>query len=176
MYDTDSHLKLPQSGKLPSLSLSLQKEAECLLFDDLNSSYSSWQKFPYLHNQFLIRLQAPLMEFKLSCQTSELNVKFSQYHAEVLEGLSSEDEVEDETLGRIFPRSRTRWGKEFFPFTWLFWGRDEESIKLVLLSSVTANIVAYCCTFTNFTMGKTRETTTAEKQIRLLVMKDVVRC
>ena len=27
---------------------------------------------------------------------------------EVLEGSSSEDEVEDETFGRIFPRSKTR--------------------------------------------------------------------
>ena len=36
--------------------------------------------------------------------------------SEVLEGSSGEDEVqvEDETFGRIFPR--TRRGKEFFPF------------------------------------------------------------
>ena len=38
------------------------------------------------------------------------------YLAEVLEGSSGEDEVEDETFGRIFPRSRTRRGEEFFPF------------------------------------------------------------
>ena len=33
---------------------------------------------------------------------------------------------------------------------------------------VTAKIVAYCCTFANFLMEETRETKTAEKQIRLI--------
>ena len=50
--------------------------------------------------------------------------------AEVLEGPSGEDEVEDETFGRIFPRSRTRRGEEFFPFPRPFRGRDEEFLGI----------------------------------------------
>ena len=46
--------------------------------------------------------------------------------AEVLEGSSSEDE----TFGRIFPRSRTRRGEEFFPFPRPFRGRDEEFLGI----------------------------------------------
>ena len=52
------------------------------------------------------------------------------YISEVLEGSSSEDEVEDETFGRIFPRSRTRRGEEFFPFPRPFRGRDEEFLGI----------------------------------------------
>ena len=37
-------------------------------------------------------------------------------NTEVLEGSSGEDEVEDETFSRIFPRSRMRRGEDFFPF------------------------------------------------------------
>ena len=50
--------------------------------------------------------------------------------SEVLEGSSGEDEVEDETFGRIFPRSRTRRGEEFFPFPRPFRGRDEEFLGI----------------------------------------------
>ena len=49
---------------------------------------------------------------------------------EVLEGSSGEDEVEDETFGIIFPRSRTRRGEEFFPFPRPFRGRDEEFLGI----------------------------------------------
>ena len=53
-----------------------------------------------------------------------------QVSAEVLEGSSGEDEVEDETFGRIFSRSRTRRGEEFFPFPRPFRGRDEEFLGI----------------------------------------------
>ena len=47
---------------------------------------------------------------------------------EVLEGSSGEDEVEDETFGRIFPQSRTRRG--IFPFSLPYRGRDEEFLRI----------------------------------------------
>ena len=56
---------------------------------------------------------------------------FQTHGAEVLEGSSSEDEVEDkvedETFGRIFSRRR---GEEFFPFPRPFRGRDEEFLGI----------------------------------------------
>ena len=54
---------------------------------------------------------------------------------EVLEGSSDEDEVEDETFGRIFPRSRRRRGEEFFPFTRPFQGQDEEFLGILAFFS-----------------------------------------
>ena len=50
--------------------------------------------------------------------------------AEVLEGSSDEDEVEDETFSRICPRSRTSRGEEFFPISRPFRGRDEEFLGI----------------------------------------------
>merc|ERR1711974_285313 len=60
----------------------------------------------------------------------ELWYRNMQVISEVLEGSSGEDEVEDETFGRIFPRSRTRRGEEFFPFPQPFRGRDEEFLGI----------------------------------------------
>ena len=61
-------------------------------------------------------------------------IRFLSWDTEVLEGSSDEDEVEDEvedkTFGRIFPRSRTRRGEEFFPFTRPFQRRDEEFLRI----------------------------------------------
>ena len=54
---------------------------------------------------------------------------------EILEGSSDEDEVEDETFGRIFPRSRTSRGEEFFPFPRPFRGRDEEFLGILAFFS-----------------------------------------
>ena len=54
----------------------------------------------------------------------------NQKGTEVLEGSSGEDEIEEETFGRIFTRSRTRQGEEFFPFPWPFRGRDEEFLGI----------------------------------------------
>ena len=48
--------------------------------------------------------------------------------SEVLEGSSGEDEVEDKTFGRIFPRSRR--GEKFFPFPRPFRGRDKEFLGI----------------------------------------------
>ena len=53
---------------------------------------------------------------------------------EVLEGSSGEDEVEDETFGIIFPRSRTRRGEGYFPFTQSFQGQDEEFLGISAFS------------------------------------------
>ena len=68
---------------------------------------------------------------KHSVSNSVLFVSSYILVTEVLEGSSSEDEVEDETFGRIFPRSRTRRGEEFFPFPWHFRGRDEKFLGIL---------------------------------------------
>ena len=68
--------------------------------------------------------QGKILSFQLRGKTNR------QMVSEVLEGSSGEDEVEDETFGRIFPRSRTRRGEEFFPFPRPFRGRDEEFLGI----------------------------------------------
>ena len=74
----------------------------------------------------LFRTFQNIIVTKIYLISFEIKVELS----EVLEGSSDEDEVEDETFGRIFPRSRTRRGEEFFPFPRPFRGRDEEFLGI----------------------------------------------
>ena len=51
-------------------------------------------------------------------------------HSEVREGSSGEDKVEDETLDKIFPKSRMRRGEGFFPFPRPYWWQDKEFLGI----------------------------------------------
>ena len=67
--------------------------------------------------------------------------------AEVLEGSSGEDEVEDKTFGRIFTRLRTRRGIFPFPSLQPFQGRDEEFLEISAFSSAilrTRQVEEFC--------------------------------
>ena len=59
--------------------------------------------------------------------TAVVQSKIHWSNSEVLEGSSSEDEVQDETFGRVFPRSRTRRG-EARNFS-LFFGLFEDETR-----------------------------------------------
>ena len=63
----------------------------------------------------------------LSSQKNAINVKII-----VSEGTFGEDKVEDETLDKIFPKSRMRRGEGFFPFPRPYWWQDKEFLGILV--------------------------------------------